>query len=490
MLTVGFNIAVGGISFFAVILFSVALRKGWLSYWAYPVSDAVPSNIELLFQEERLIDVSPNAKILLPMFCEPTLEGAGDFFSHRFDNIAREVHRLAPHHKIALTSNLENDQTVLELERFECGFVLRILASEQDITMAQVAYRKAIDLEQILHFLDHAPMPSWMIGSDGQLVFGNQAYQEKISKLPEAQELPVGVHRLTIDGAQVGEKTWLDITVQEHGKGKIFTAMDVTKIVRAEIAQRNFVQTLTKTFANLSIGLAIFDRNRQLVLFNPALIDLTDLPAEFLSARPTLLSFFGKLRDQRVMPEPKDYSNWREQLAQLVVASSEGTYCEVWSLPSGATYRVSGRPHPDGAIALLFEDISEEIILTRRFRNETELNQSIMDALDTGFAVFSAAGLMISCNRSYAELWQVDHDISLGEVSILDAIRIWSNACAPSPDFADLRDFVMDQTDREEWSAEFRDAKGGRLNCKITPLAGAMTLVAFDRISLPELALI
>jgi len=80
MLTVGFNIAVGGISFFAVILFSVALRKGWLFYWAYPVSDAVPSNIELLFQEERLIDVSPNAKILLPMFCEPTLEGVGDFF--------------------------------------------------------------------------------------------------------------------------------------------------------------------------------------------------------------------------------------------------------------------------------------------------------------------------------------------------------------------------------------------------------------------------
>ena len=72
----------------------------------------------------------------------------------------------------------------------------------------------------------------------------------------------------------------------------MFYAVDVNAVVSAEISQRKFVQTLAKTFAQLSIGLAIFDRNRQLALFNPALIDLTALPAEFLSARPNLLSFF------------------------------------------------------------------------------------------------------------------------------------------------------------------------------------------------------
>jgi hypothetical protein len=64
--------------------------------------------------------------------------------------------------------------------------------------------------------------------------------------------------------------------------------LDITEIVRAQQAQKNFVQTLTKTFATLAIGLAIFDRNRQLMLFNPALIDLPALPADFLSARPNL----------------------------------------------------------------------------------------------------------------------------------------------------------------------------------------------------------
>ena len=69
--------------------------------------------------------------------------------------------------------------------------------------------------------------------------------------------------------------------------------------------QRDFVQTLTKTFAQLSVGLAIFDADRRPVLFNPALGDLSLLPADFLIARPTLFSFLDRLRDNRMIPEPK-----------------------------------------------------------------------------------------------------------------------------------------------------------------------------------------
>jgi hypothetical protein len=73
---------------------------------------------------------------------------------------------------------------------------------------------------------------------------------------------------------------------------------------------------------------------------------LLGLSPEYLSARPTLLSFFDNLRDHQIMPEPKNYRSWRESMAELVNAASEGSYLETWSLPSGLTYRVSGRPHP------------------------------------------------------------------------------------------------------------------------------------------------
>ncbi len=130
-------------------------------------------------------------------------------------------------------------------------------------------------------------------------------------------------------------------------------AIDINAVISAEIAQRNFVQTLAKTFAQLSTGLAIFDRNSQLALFNPALVDLSALPIEFLSARPDLLSFFDRLCDSRVMPEPKNYNSWRQEIADVIAAATDGSYQETWSLDTGQTYRVSGRPHPDGAIAFL-----------------------------------------------------------------------------------------------------------------------------------------
>lgn len=87
------------------------------------------------------------------------------------------------------------------------------------------------------------------------------------------------------------------------------------------------------------------------MLFNLALIDLTTLPADFLSARPNLLTVFDKLRDNQIMPEPKNYATWREKLAILVAAATEGTYTEIWNLPTGATFWISGRPHSDGALA-------------------------------------------------------------------------------------------------------------------------------------------
>ena len=58
------------------------------------------------------------------------------------------------------------------------------------------------------------------------------------------------------------------------------------------------------------------------------------------------------------MPEPNDYSAWRAEMQDLARAAAEGRYQETWTLPTGSIYQVTGRPHPSGAIAFLFEDIS------------------------------------------------------------------------------------------------------------------------------------
>jgi len=249
------------------------------------------------------------------------------------------------------------------------------------------------------------------------------------------------------------------------------------------------VQTLAKTFAQLSIGLAIFDRNRQLALFNPALIDLTELSVDFLSGRPNLLTFFDRLRDRSMMPEPKNYGSWRHQMADLVAAASDGNYQETWTLPSGAVYSVIGRPHPDGAIAFLIEDITAEITLTRRFRADLELSQSVLDEMDEAVAVFSADGGLTLTNRAYRELWSVDPEMGFAEPTVIDATRVWQDRCLATPLWGEIRDFVASRENRADWWAEVCLTTGERLDCRIRPLQNAVTMVVFSRRTAAHVAL-
>jgi len=191
------------------------------------------------------------------------------------------------------------------------------------------------------------PLPAWRSAADGAVVWANRVYldlardgaeEDLVWPLPRLFDadppggrLPKRI-RVTTAG---GREQWFDWHRMADGDSALNFALPADATIRAEGALRAFMQTLTKTFAQLPIGLAIFDRQRQLALFNPALIDLTTLDAEFLSARPTLFTFLDRLREARIVPEPKDYANWRQRMHDLEKAAASGLYEETWTLPTG-----------------------------------------------------------------------------------------------------------------------------------------------------------
>jgi PAS domain-containing protein len=250
--------------------------------------------------------------------------------------------------------------------------------------------------------------------------------------------------------------------------------------VQAEASLRSFTQTLTRTFAHLPIGLAVFDGARQLALFNPALTDLTGLAPDFLSARPTLTGFLDALRERAMLPEPKDYVAWRRTFADLEQAAAGGLFEETWSLPGGQTYRVTGRPHPNGGLALLIEDISTEMTRTRRYRADLELGQAVIDAMEEAVAVFSAAGQLVMSNAAYADLWGHDPASTLGGDTGIAAIgEHWRSRSAPTTLWDRAEDYVAAAHDEEAWTDSTRLADGRALHCRFAHLAGGATLAAF-----------
>lgn len=361
--------------------------------------------------------------------------------------------------------------------------------------------------ETLEMIVDGTPNPSWRTNAEGQIVWANQAYLNLASEVsptepiteaaPQTRKWPdffpkaeAGPHNVTkpqdrrrvavplSDGSQT---LWYDITSVHNATGQLHYANDINAVVQAEIAQRNFVQTLTKTFAQLSIGLAIFDRKRELTLFNPALTDLTELPANFLSNRPSLNSFFDRLRDSQMMPEPRNYKDWRSDLAALTSEAANGQYLETWTLPSGLIYRVSGRPHPNGALAFLFEDISAEVSLTRRFRTELEINHDVLNRIDSPMAIFTDGGLLHYCNRAYGQLWGVDHEASFAEISLMDSLQRWRKRARCD---RDLKGMISDLTQigpEALTGTTFTLPNGAQLTAHFQRIPHSATLVNFAR---------
>ena len=460
-----------------------------------------------LFDDELLVDASGPARALL----DATPMGASDwarlsgFIAPRFDDFSAQMARLAELGRLELTGKPdEDDRRPLHLLAESFNGLARITLSDPNAEGSGVLVdglsQRALEdeLEMMRQTLDRSPALAWREDDTGVVGWANRAYILKSGALEssddgfvwplpalfqtDAQTLAAGPRRMALD-APDGRKSWYDCYSYALHAGVLHFALPADSAVRAEKALRDFVQTLSKTFADLPIGLAIFDRQRQLQLFNPAVIDLLQLDPQFLSGRPTLYAFLDRLRETRMMPEPKDYRSWRQQMTELETAAAAGYHSESWSLPGGQTYRVTGRPHPDGAVAFLFEDISAEIAASRRFRAELELSNEVLDQIEDPLVVFQSSGELTLSNKAYGDMWAQDREAVLAQPNLLESISQWQKGCEPTAFWAKLRERANRIGARENLTESIRLRDGQPLTCTLSTLGNGAVIVRF----LPDL---
>ena len=366
-------------------------------------------------------------------------------------------------------------------------------------TQAELA-RTSAELRSLREVLDRAPLLAWSHGPDGQVSWANAAYRYRFdapaAELPDhriadafghvLEEVPLTARdgesrrRVAVPGRDDAETRWYEV-IQTSGAGgtQLGYALAADDLVAAEASLRRFVETLTETFAHLPIGLAVFDKNRRLGLFNPALTDLVKIDAVWLAGRPSLRDFLERLCETRQMPEQKDFAAWRRKLSELEEGAREGTYEENWQLPSGKIFRVTGRPHPQGALAFLFEDISTAIQLERKYRSELELSQATLDRISEAVAVFDASGMLVFVNSAFESLWELDPMARLGGPGVAELTAIWAERCAPSPVWGQLAEFATAAENRTSWTATVKTREGRGLQMLVAPLPDASALVVF-----------
>lgn len=462
---------------------------------------AAAEDAVFLFDGEVLLDSSPAARALLASNPNRSSVWAQlmAYLGAHFPDISSALLRLPQDGTLSMASDRSVASPILLLAELRGGMTritLHDLDSDEPAIQHDTLSLRAQteELAMLRAMVAKVPVLIWRQNKGGEVYWANPSYLAAVQAKsdggrdltwplpqlfdPAAITHPAAGQRQKVQG--IASKThWFDLVSFAEGEGRMCFGLPADAAVQAEISLRDFMQTLTKTFAQLQVGLAVFDDARKLQLFNPALLDLTGLPIDFLASRPSLLAVLDAMRDRNMIPEPKDYRSWRRQLVEMEKAASSGLYEETWSLPSGQTYRVLGRPHPNGALALIIEDISSEMLRTRRYKADLELGQAVLDDLAQAVAVFSAEGQLVMSNAAYADVWGHDPSEMLAEAGVATICRHWRDQTAPSQLWGQVETFVTNPGDRLKWTAETRLLDGRMLDCRISPLHGGATLIGF-----------
>lgn len=403
---------------------------------------------------------------------------------------------------LSVSGRREEDRLIVQIAPTETHRGREIVES------AGLAALKA-EAANLREAIDAAPVAMWREdegpdGEPGTIRWANHAY---LSLLEQSGEGDIGwplkplfadqlipppgagsTRRCRLSVAQ-GEDTtvdgWFDVSVQRCADGAtLWAARPIDQLVETEGSLRRFVQTLSKTFAHLPIGLAVFDRRRKLVMFNPALLGQSSLEADFLSQRPSLVSFLDRLRERQRMPEPRNYRAWREDIARLEEGAEAGTYHELWTLPGGDSLRVIGRPHPDGAIAFMFEDVSQAITLTRQFRQEIDQFKAALATSEGALGLFGAEGDVIFLNAAAQSGLGAQSDgeepaQTVQANTIEAATDLWQASFAPTGFWGDLRDFVRHRSARAGWEDHLTTKDGAKVRAVVAPLPGGAAMLRF-----------
>jgi PAS domain-containing protein len=452
-----------------------------------------------IFSGDVLVDCSDRGRKLLDdlraLHSDP-LEALLIFVQPHFRDLRA---RLADLTAVGRLDLMADDASGLSLSaQSRAGLIhLRLIDPNDEgalMAMDRLSFQAMDDELRLLRELTSAaPVVIWRENAQGQVIWANDAYLDTLSAKadghpPLSWPLPVLFDRAgQTDSAK--DRLMVDLTtgprwfahhVHAQTGGTLHFATPIDSTVQSELARREMMQMLTRTFASLPIGLALFDAERRLQVFNPALVDLTGLDPFFLAARPDLAQFLHTLRELRMLPEPKDFSTWRDELIRMETAAASGTYNEEWLLQDGSIYKVTGCPQPNGALAFFIQDITSEATLLRGVRAEMEFNATVLDALPDAVIAFDRNGAVILANATYRQLWGNDPCVDLADGGFAEATALWAAACDPGPALIRLSDYAVHATrDAPLFSATTMLRNGGPVAIQATHLHSGGLMICF-----------
>ena len=357
-----------------------------------------------LFEDGYLVDATNTAKALLKDIGQPSnLDDWAHFKSAVTDDFAD----LDAHAETAVSlghSTLKSHRD----ERLSLNFeaihtLIRVELQGTSVTQKTSADRTL-----------SAPFLVWEENEAGEIVWANAAYLKRCEHI-ETWPLPKLLDTTGLKQKPSGSQQrisqvhnqklveWYDVSHEVLEAGFRFYATPADQVVEAEAKLDQFRQSMAKTFAALSCGLALFDRDDRLTVFNPALADKYALPIDFLLRRPSLDMFLHKLRELRLTPANTRFEDWATALTpneKNAVATTS------WTTTKGRKLTAAVMPHAEGSRVISIEETPDMSEVIQALQAENIALKEALDLIPEPTCIIDQGKKVCAANSAFRVQWE------------------------------------------------------------------------------------
>ncbi|HEY8948678.1 MAG TPA: PAS-domain containing protein [Rhizomicrobium sp.] len=309
-----------------------------------------------------------------------------------------------------------------------------------------IVYLRDVDWDQSIDYravIDAMPVPVWVRGEDLSLRWANQAYLEAVgaNSLTDIQSTGAALERSEVQLAEAAQDSLDAITATRYtlieGKRRALNlslarlpdaaiagiALDVTPVAQAEARLRLSEDAASDLLEAIPAGVAVFGEDRRIATYNIRYAQTWDLNPDWLDTHPTLGDILDRLRDTRQLPEQPDFQSWkRSQIELFETCKSEDTF---WHTRQGRSISLKIRPHLQGGLFFIIEDVTEKLRLEASFKLLNQVQRATLDAVDEAIAIFAPDGHLVLHNKHFGKLWQLSEE----ELSAQPHFRKIANLC-------------------------------------------------------------
>ena len=353
------------------------------------------------------------------------------------------------------------------------------------------------DDTRLAQMFDAVPTPLAARGRDGKLIYANPAYAEAAGAATPAAAVaaqaklfsdePALAEAAFSAGSPVterrfavieGQRKALEVTAAPAGDTVAITVVDESAAAEARDRLQRHIGAYDETLNRLKTAVAVFGPDQKISFYNKAYIDLWRLDPAWLKDKPTEGEILEKLREGRRVPEEKSFAAFKRARAELY-ASMTAPQEEVWHLPDGTTLRIAGQPHPFGGLLYLYEDMTEQLSLERRYNDLFNVQRSTLDHLHEGVAFFGMDGRLKLWNLAFADLWGLEPQQLEGEPHFEKVALLCAALGGDADDWDKVRGQVTGAAERIEIAGEMERSDDITLHFAAVPMPDGATLMSF-----------